>query len=99
MTSRNDISSWFDSGIQLGATHMIVVCDTYDYDDYPVYVKADPDFPEDREIDRSGWPLIAESARHVVTLFDGPNMQKVMECYDLNMSKAEQMEERRAFHY
>ena len=22
-----------------GATHMIVVCDTFDHDDYPVYVK------------------------------------------------------------
>jgi hypothetical protein len=33
----NDISRWFDDGV--GAyTHMLVVCDTYDWSDYPVYV-------------------------------------------------------------
>ena len=37
-----DIKEWFDTGQKLGATHMIVVCDTYDWDDFPVYV-----FPED----------------------------------------------------
>jgi hypothetical protein len=37
--TKEDISNWFDKGIQNNATHMIVVCDTYDYDDYPVYVE------------------------------------------------------------
>ncbi len=36
---REDISDWFDRGVRNNATHMIVVCDTYDYNDYPVYVK------------------------------------------------------------
>ena len=36
--TRNDISGWFDEGVRIGATHMIVVCDTFDYEDYPVYV-------------------------------------------------------------
>lgn len=36
--SKSDISHWFDCGVKEGATHMIVVCDTYDYDDYSVYV-------------------------------------------------------------
>lgn len=40
-TTRSEISSWFDRMITAGATHMIVVCDTFDWDDYPVYV-----FPE-----------------------------------------------------
>ena len=34
-----EISSWFDEGAELGATHMIVVCDTFEYDDYPVFVE------------------------------------------------------------
>jgi hypothetical protein len=42
MTTQNEISQWFDRGVKKGATHMIVVCDTFDYEDYPVYV-----FPED----------------------------------------------------
>lgn len=36
--SREDIRLWFDRAKNDGATHMIVVCDTYDWDDYPVLV-------------------------------------------------------------
>lgn len=43
MTSRADIKEWFERGIEEKATHMIVVCDTFDYDDYPVFVSADQD--------------------------------------------------------
>lgn len=40
--TREDISSWFDRGRDAGARYMIVLCDTYDHDDYPVYcVEAD----------------------------------------------------------
>lgn len=35
--TKADISSWFDRGLASGATHMVVVCDTYDWEDYPVY--------------------------------------------------------------
>jgi hypothetical protein len=38
-----DISNWFDEGVSKGATHMIVVCDTWDYEDYPVFVKPGQD--------------------------------------------------------
>lgn len=37
MTSREEISGWFDRGVAEGKTHMVVVCDTFDWDDYPVY--------------------------------------------------------------
>lgn len=36
--TRDDLRRWFQEGVDQGATHMIVVCDTYDYEDYPVYV-------------------------------------------------------------
>ncbi len=42
-TSVEDLSEWFDRGVEQGATHMIVVCDTFDYEDYPVYVKKGED--------------------------------------------------------
>lgn len=42
-TSRETISRWFDAGKDADFTHMIVVCDTYDYEDYPVYVDRDED--------------------------------------------------------
>ena len=42
-TTAEDIGRWFDEGVEEGATHMIVVCDTYDYEDYPVFVKKGQD--------------------------------------------------------
>jgi hypothetical protein len=38
--SRQDIAGWFDEGAKDGATHMIVVCDTFDHDDYPIFCKG-----------------------------------------------------------
>lgn len=37
-TSREEIKKWAQEGKREGATHMIVVCDTFDWSDYPVYV-------------------------------------------------------------
>ncbi len=34
----NDIKRWLAQGEAKGATHVIVVCDTYDHEDYPVFV-------------------------------------------------------------
>ena len=45
-TSRMMIKEWLERGIEEKATHMIVVCDTFDYDDYPVFVSADEDVRE-----------------------------------------------------
>ncbi len=41
--TREDISTWFDAGEVGGYTHMIIVCDTYDYENYPRYVKSHED--------------------------------------------------------
>jgi hypothetical protein len=37
-TSVVDLRNWFNQGLQQDATHMIIMCDTFDYEDYPVYV-------------------------------------------------------------
>lgn len=34
-TTVNDIKKWLEDGKTKNATHMIVTCDTYDYEDYP----------------------------------------------------------------
>lgn len=78
---RQDIQNWFDRGIEQNATHMIVVCDTYDYDDYPVFV------------------LSGEDVRERKKDIDGKDMQRVMEVYNLAMSKESQMAKSRAFNY
>ena len=41
--SKQDIRKWLDEGKEQGATHVIVVCDTYDWDDYPVFVMPGED--------------------------------------------------------
>jgi hypothetical protein len=40
VTSKQQISDWFDEGVKNNATHMIIVCDTYEHDDYPVWASA-----------------------------------------------------------
>lgn len=42
-TTREEISEWFDRGVEQGATHMIVACDTFDWGDYPVYIHRGED--------------------------------------------------------
>lgn len=41
--SRKDIERWLKAGKKQGATHMIVVCDEFDWEDYPVYVPKGQD--------------------------------------------------------
>lgn len=38
-TTKQDISQWFDKKKKEGCTHMIIVCDTFDYGDYPIGVR------------------------------------------------------------
>jgi hypothetical protein len=64
--SLSDIAGWFERGKKGGSLYMIVVCDTFDHDDYPVYVDPGEDF----------WSVHAE--------YNGKNMQRIMEVYDLN---------------
>jgi hypothetical protein len=35
---QSDLREWFQDGVKEGATHMIVVVDGYDHDDFPVFV-------------------------------------------------------------
>ena len=37
-TTREEIKAWLENAKSKGATHMLVVCDTFDYEDYQVHV-------------------------------------------------------------
>jgi len=37
MTTKAEISGWFDQGAMQGKQYMLVICDTFDHEDYPVY--------------------------------------------------------------
>lgn len=34
MTKKQEISKWFDEGVQMEASFILVVCDTFDWEDY-----------------------------------------------------------------
>jgi hypothetical protein len=36
--TKQEISDWFDRALFNGCSHLIIVCDTFDWEDYPVYV-------------------------------------------------------------
>ena len=82
--SKEDIRGWFKRGIKENQTHMIVMCDTFDCDDYPVYIST----KEGQDIEKE-----------VKEKLKGENMQKLMEVYDLSMDMESQLSERRSFHY
>ena len=79
--SREDISSMFDYGVKQGATHMLIVCDTYDWEDYPVFVSQ------------------GEDVRETYNKYNGNNMQKVMEVYNLSIDKEEQLNQYRVHNF
>ena len=38
MTSKKQIEKWVREGREKGATHTLIVCDTFDYSDFPIHV-------------------------------------------------------------
>lgn len=63
------------------ATHMLVVCDTFDWEDYPVFVMPDHDVKTE------------------YNKYNGPNMQKVMEVYNLKMDIETQLNQHRVMNF
>ena len=39
--NKSQIRKWIDNGIKTRATHVIIVYDRWDYEDFPVYVNKD----------------------------------------------------------
>jgi hypothetical protein len=79
MATKDVISKWFDEGKSKGAQYMLIACDTFDWEDYPVFTMS------------------KESMKEEYKRLNGPNMQKVMEIYDLQGDKSEQLAEYRVF--
>lgn len=83
MTTQEEIGCGFDEGVRQKKTHMLVVVDTFDYEDYFVYFHGTP----------------AEARAFVAKYPSEHQMQSVMECYDLNGDKKMQIRKRRTFVY
>lgn len=75
---------WFDRGVADGATHMLVVTDTYDWEDYPVYV---PHTEYGRDDKGELAQTVTDDVEEVYRRYHGPNMQRVMEVIDLRQGR------------
>lgn len=76
-TSNEMLRQWFDNGLRDGEyTHMIIVWDTFDGEDYPRYFRGTAEECR-KEVD-----ALERRGRQ--------NMEKVMEVYDLSKDKDEQ---------
>ncbi len=38
-TTKTEIRNWLETAKQNGATHLLVLCDAFDWEDYPVEIK------------------------------------------------------------
>ena len=51
--TKQELMGWYDAGKLSASTHMIVACDTYDHENYPVYVQQHEDVKAELERIRS----------------------------------------------
>ena len=40
VTTKEDIRGWLERGKEKNATHVVVMCDSFDYQDYPVFIES-----------------------------------------------------------
>ncbi len=80
-TTKAMIRDWLERGKEQKATHLIVVCDTFDHEDYPVFV------------------MPGQNARDLYKEYNGNNMQRVMEVYNLSKPFDEQLARFRCFEF
>lgn len=62
-----DVRQWIVYGKQKKATHIISVCDTFDFEDYPVYINVHR----------------GDDLHKTIAKYDGGNMQRVNEIITL----------------
>lgn len=98
MTTQDDIREWFLAGTELAATHLIVVCDTFDHEDYPVYVKEIPGTGSEQAGYQRVQP-VSDVRAFVTNNYSGQNMQRTMEVYKLSDPMEEQLRTPRCFRY
>lgn len=61
MTTVSDITGWLNRARDKGATHLIVVCDTFEYSEYPVMVMPGEDArKKSREYDEESMQRVME---------------------------------------
>jgi len=56
-TTKFTIKEWIEEGIKRGASHVVIMCDTFDYEDYPVYIMPGEDPAEKRSYENMQRPM------------------------------------------
>lgn len=107
-TTREDIQGWLNEAQRKGATHMVVACDTFSYEDYPIYVLPNQDVHR-VVADHSGQnmqtvmevycmhlPLDQQLAEHRAYHLDAPppGMQALQEARQANRRKMDDLVEK-----
>lgn len=80
-TTRTLLSEWFDAGVAEKARYMVIATDTFNWEDYPVFVRED------------GKKTVHEVAHEL----EHAPMSRVMEVYDLEGDKVAQLPAGRAW--
>ncbi len=65
--TEEEVNRWIETAREKGAKYIISVCDTFDYDDYPVYVMPDENLTE-RKKEYNGENM--QRINEVITLND-----------------------------
>jgi len=65
-TTKEDIRTWLKEGKSKGATHTIIVCDTFDHEDYPVHVMPGVDVRKESQQYQTGMQRIMEVYSHAL---------------------------------
>jgi hypothetical protein len=79
MTTKQTIFDWFMEGKRDGADYMLVVCDEFSHEDYPVYVGRDH------------WDADYNDPYAAIEHYTHKSMQRVLEVYDLHQSVEKQL--------
>jgi hypothetical protein len=78
--TREMISEWFDRGVQKGATHMLVISDSFSYEYYPAYVQKGQD-PRKIEQEYSGRSMTGVAEVYDLGLPKDPQLDERRACH------------------
>lgn len=77
--TREDVDRWIQTAKENGSKFIISVCDTYDYDDYPVYCKDEKELAE-QHAEHNGKNM--QSVNEIIVIKDGKSFE------DCNLNRA-----------
>lgn len=94
VATSEEIKEWLINKEFPGVTHMLVVSDTFNYEDYHVFAVHNVSVNPPQEYKG----IYIGDIKKIITFFNSENMQRVMEVYSYSRNLEKQLQERRAWH-